>query len=95
MDIDEFKSMIKEIRKLERALGRVNYDLDEKVIKIGYSQDHCFTEYIKAGDMITENNMRSIRPGYGLHPRYYNEILGKKAKQDIKKGTPVDWSLIE
>ena len=96
MDIDEFKSMIKEIRKLERALGRVNYDLDEKVIKNRvFSRSLFFTEYIKAGDMITENNMRSIRPGYGLHPRYYNEILGKKAKQDIKKGTPVDWSLIE
>ena len=96
MEIDEFKSMIKEIRKLEKALGRVNYDLDEKVIKNRvFSRSLFFTEDIKAGDIITENNMSSIRPGHGLHPRYYNEILGKKVKKDIKKGTPVDWSLIE
>lgn len=96
MEIDEFRSMIKEIKKLEKALGRVNYDLDEKTIRNReFSRSLFFTEDIKAGNIITENNMRSIRPGYGLHPRYYNEILGKKAKKDIKRGTPVDWSLIE
>ncbi|MCF6465228.1 pseudaminic acid synthase [Clostridium sp. Cult2] len=96
MEIDEFKSMIKEIRNLEKALGRVNYDLDEKTVNNRvFSRSLFFTEDIKAGDIITEKNMRSIRPGHGLHPRYYYEILGKKVKKDIKKGTPVDWSLIE
>lgn len=96
MEIDEFKSMIKEIRNLEKALGKVNYDLDGKTIKNReLSRSLFFTEDIKAGDRITEKNMRSIRPGYGLHPRHYNEILGKIAKKDIKRGTPVDWSLIE
>lgn len=96
MEMNEFKSMIKEIRNLEKALGRINYDLDEKVIKNRkFSRSLFFTENIKAGDIITEKNMRSIRPGYGLHPKYYYEILGKKAKENIVKGTPVDWSLIE
>lgn len=96
MEIDEFKSMIEEIRKLEKALGRINYDLDEKTIKNReFSRSLFFTDDIKEGEIITEKNMRAIRPGYGLHPRYYNEILGKKVKKDIKRGTPVDWSLIE
>lgn len=96
MEMDEFKSMIEEVRKLEKALGRVNYDLDEKTIKNReFSRSLFFTENIEAGDKITEKNMRSIRPGYGLHPRYYNEILGKRVKKDIERGTPVDWSLIE
>lgn len=42
---------------------------------------------MKAGDVITENNVRSIRPGFGLHPKYYNEILGKEVKEDLEKGT--------
>ncbi|SHD76654.1 pseudaminic acid synthase [Schnuerera ultunensis] len=96
MEIDEFKSMIKEIRNLEKALGKVNYDLDEKTVKNRvFSRSLFFTEDIKVGGIITERNMRSIRPGYGLHPRHYYEILGKKVKKDVEKGTPVDWSLIE
>jgi len=54
-----------------------------------------FVENIKKGEKITEKNMRSIRPGYGLHPRHYYEILGKVASKDIKRGTPVKWDLIE
>ncbi|WP_313233178.1 pseudaminic acid synthase [Tissierella praeacuta] len=96
MEIDEFKSMVDEIRKLEKALGKVEYDLTEKVIKSRtFSRSLFFTEDIKAGDIITEKNMRSIRPGYGMHPRYYYEILGKKVTQNIKRGTPVDWSHVE
>lgn len=96
MEIDEFKSMVEEIRKLEKALGKVEYDLTEKVIKSRtFSRSLFFTEDIKAGNIITEKNMRSIRPGYGMHPRHYNEILGRKVTKDIKRGTPVNWSLIE
>ncbi|MBU5436663.1 pseudaminic acid synthase [Tissierella sp. MSJ-40] len=96
MEIEEFKSMVQEIRKLEKALGRVNYDLNEKVLKNrAFSRSLFFTEDIKAGDIITENNMRPIRPGYGIHPRYYYEILGRRVSRDIKRGTPVDWSLVE
>ncbi|MSU00117.1 pseudaminic acid synthase [Tissierella pigra] len=96
MEIDEFKTMVEEIRKLEKALGNIDYNLTDKVIKNrSFSRSLFFTEDIKVGEIITEKNMKSIRPGYGIHPRHYNEILGKKVIKDIKRGTPVDWSLIE
>lgn len=96
MEIPEFKAMVNEIRNLEKALGKVNYDLTEKTLnnKV-FSRSLFFTEDVKKGEIITQENMRSIRPGYGLHPRYYNEILGKKVTKDIERGTPVDWSHIE
>lgn len=96
MEMDEFKKMVKDIRNVEKALGKVNYDLNDKVLKNRtFSRSLFFTEDVKAGDIISESNMRSIRPGYGLHPRHYKEILGKKVIKDIKRGTPVNWSLIE
>lgn len=96
MEPEEFKEMVDRIRELEKALGEVTYKLTEKQESSRiFTRSLFFVEDIKAGDTITEKNMRSIRPGHGLHPRYYYEILGKKAKKDIKKGTPVDWSLIE
>lgn len=96
MEMDEFKKMINEIRNIEKALGRVNYDLDEKTMKNRmFSRSLFFTKDIESGQTITEKNMRSIRPGYGLHPRHYYELLGKKTSKKIGKGTPVDWSLVE
>ena len=96
MEISEFKAMVNEIRNLEKALGKVNYDLTEKTLNNRvFSRSLFFTEDVKKGEIITEENMRSIRPGYGLHPRYYNEILGEKVTKDIERGTPVDWSHIE
>ena len=50
-----------------------------------------FLNEINAGDTFTDENVRSIRPGYGLHPKYLREILGKKAKTDIKRGAPLSW----
>lgn len=96
MEMNEFKEMINEIRNIERALGKINYDLNEKTLKNReFSRSLFFTENIEAGQLITEKNMRSIRPGYGLHPRHYQELLGKRTSKKIEKGTPVDWSLTE
>ena len=50
---------------------------------------------MKEGDLFSRENLRCIRPGYGLHSRYLKDVLGKKASIDIKKGTPLDWSLID
>ena len=49
---------------------------------------------IKKGEKLTNKNIKSIRPGYGLHPKYYYDILGKTIKQDVKKGTPLSWEII-
>jgi pseudaminic acid synthase len=96
MEIDEFKFMIEEIRKLEKALGKVEYSLNDRVLNSRkFSRSLFFTEDIKKGDRINEKNMRSIRPGDGLHPRHYKEILGRRVSKDIRRGTPVDWTYIE
>lgn len=49
---------------------------------------------MKSGGIFTEENVRSIRPGYGLHPKYYDIVLGKKVKKNIEKGTPLRWEII-
>ncbi len=92
---DEFKQMVKSIREVEKALGRVEYTLTEKMKKgREFSRSLFVVKDMKAGEIFTEENVRSIRPGYGLHPKHLKEILGKKAKSDIKRGTPLNWLLI-
>ncbi|MDD3223509.1 MAG: pseudaminic acid synthase [Clostridium sp.] len=94
MEPDEFNDMVKSIRQVEKALGKVTYDLTEKQIK---SREHSRSLFvvkdIKAGETFTKENVRSIRPGFGVKTKYINEFLGKKAKVDIKKGTPVCWNI--
>lgn len=95
MEPDEFKEMIMRIRDVEKCLGRVKYELSEKGKKNRhFSKSLFFVKDMKKGDAISEKNMSAIRPGDGLHPKYYNEILGKTVNCDIKYGTPVDWSMI-
>lgn len=95
MEPDEFRSMVEAVRDVEKALGTVNYDLTEKTRKRReFSRSLFVVEDIIAGESLTEENVRSIRPGFGLHPRYLKQIIGKKARIDIKKGTPLDWALI-
>ena len=96
MEPDEFRLMVDAVRDVEKALGTVNYDLTEKTIKSReFSRSLFIVGDIKAGESLTEENVRSIRPGFGLHPRYYEQIIGKKARTEIKRGTPLDWDLIE
>lgn len=93
---DEFRSMVDAVRDVEKALGTVNYDLTEKTTKSReFSRSLFVVKNIKAGELLTEENIRSIRPGFGLHPRYFTHVVGRKAKNDIKKGTPLDWALID
>ena len=96
MEPYEFKSMVEAVRDVEKAMGTVNYDLTEKTMKSReFSRSLFAVKDIGAGESLTEKNIRSIRPGFGLHPRYLNEILGKKTRKYIKKGTPMDWNLVE
>ena len=96
MEPAEFRSMVDAVRDVEKALGTVNYDLTEKTKKSrDFSRSLFVVEDIKAGESLTEENVRSIMPGFGLHPRYYGQIISKKARTDIKRGTPLDWDLIE
>jgi len=96
MEPAEFKIMVDSIRNVEKALGRVTYNLSEKTMKNReFSRSLFVVEDIKAGEFFTEKNVRSIRPGYGLPPKYLKEILGKKAHINLMKGTPIEWHMID
>ena len=91
----EFTELVNNIRVVEKAIGKVSYNLSPKTIKSReFSRSLFVIKDIKAGEVFTNENVRSIRPGYGLHPKYLNEILGKKALKNIKKGTPISLTLI-
>ena len=95
LEPEEFKTMAKAIREAEKALGKVSYELTEKMKRNKeFSRSLFVVKGIKAGEIFTEDNVRSIRPGYGLHPRYLNEVMGRVASHDIQKGTPVTWDLL-
>ncbi|MBO5627799.1 MAG: pseudaminic acid synthase [Aeriscardovia sp.] len=87
MTADEFKLMVENVRNVEKALGSVNYPTDpSKIEGRGGCRSLYVAENVKAGDVITEKNVRSVRPGYGLHPKYLPEILGKKVNRDLERG---------
>ena len=88
LDFDEFNEMVDHIRKAEKALGSVSYNLTKKQIDgRGFSRSLYIIKDVQAGEMITEENIKSIRPGFGLHPKYLSEILGKKFSQNLPKGS--------
>ena len=95
---DELEKMIKEIRRVETAIGKIHYGpVNDKEI---YNRDWCReslygVEGMKKGERFTEKNVRVIRPGNGMEPKHYEEVLGKAAGQDIERGTPLAWDLIE
>ena len=95
MEPSEFKQMVENIRIAEKAMGKVTYELGEKQKR---EREHARSLFIasdmKAGDILNKDNMRSIRPANGLHPKYYDELLGKKVNQDVKMGTPLNWGMI-
>ena len=83
----EFTDMVRMVRDAEKAIGRVDYNLTEKQRKgRDFSRSLYVVRDIAAGEKLTEENIRSIRPGFGLHPRYYREVLGKVAKVSMEKG---------
>ena len=87
MEKEEFSAMVKSIRNVEKALGEMFYPTDPTKIKgREFSRSLYVAEDVKAGDVITEQNVRSVRPGYGLHPKYLPEVLGKEVNRDLEKG---------
>ena len=87
MEIGEFAAMVKSIRNVEKAIGEVVYPADSTRIK---GREFCRSLYVaedvKAGEAITEKNVRSVRPGFGLHPKYLSEVIGKWFAKDCEKG---------
>lgn len=87
MNETEFSQMVKDIRMAESALGTLSYELTNKM---GAGRDFCRSLYVaenmKVGDMITERNVRSVRPGFGMHPKYLKDIIGKRVNANMEKG---------
>lgn len=96
LEPEEFAFMVKSVRDAEQALGKVSYELSEKTKKSReFARSLFVVKDIKAGEIFTTENIRSIRPGYGLHPKYLRDIIGKKTRIDLIRGTPLKWEYIE
>ncbi|SEJ87913.1 N-acetylneuraminate synthase [Propionispira arboris] len=90
----EMAQLVQECRSAWRALGHISYEIQEEEKKsLQFRRSLYIVENIKTGDVVTEKNMRSIRPGSGLSPKYYNILLGKRVNHDIIKGTAVSWDM--
>jgi len=96
LDLAQFTQMVQAVRDVEKMLGKVDYSISAKIEKSRqFARSLFIAEDIAKGEVITEKNVRSVRPGYGLHPRHLKKILGKKAALPLFKGTPLRWEMIE
>jgi pseudaminic acid synthase len=96
LESKEFKTMVTAVREVEKALGEISYEPTETAKK---SKEFCRSIFVvkdvQQEELFTEDNIKSIRPGHGLHPRYIFDIYGKKAKKNLKKGMPLEWNLVD
>ena len=91
----ELKSLVEESERAWQALGQVKYGATEKEeASKQFRRSLYIVEDVKGGEILTEKNLRSIRPGFGLPPKYYEIFLGKKVKDDTKRGTPLSWDIL-
>lgn len=92
LDEKEFKEMVDAVRNAEKLIGKVDMEMTEGKMKSrNFARSLFVAEDIKAGDKFTATNMRSVRPGVGMHPKHYEEVLGKTANKDLTKGTPLSF----
>ena len=95
LEPDEFKHMVDAVKSAEKALGNVSYEAAPNEKKnLLFRKSLFVVKDVKAGEIFTEDNVRSIRPGHGLHTRYLSEVIGKRARIDIARGRPLDWKMI-
>lgn len=92
----EFAAMVQAIRTAEKALGVVHYGATEREVSSGAFRRSLFVvKDVKVGEQVTAENVRSIRPGHGLHPRYLKKVLNRKFTENVDKGTPLMWAMIK
>jgi pseudaminic acid synthase len=88
----ELKALVMETERAWLSIGKVSYNPTEKELKsMDFKRSIYFSENLKKGDIITQENIKVIRPALGIKPKYYEEILGKKVTRDTSRGTPVQW----
>lgn len=93
MEPDEFKTMVESIRTIEKALGTVNYEptASEQTNRV-FRRSLFVVKDMSAGDVFSEENVRVIRPGFGMPPRFLPDVLGRCAARDLARGTPLTWA---
>lgn len=95
MEPHEFKNMVNSIRELEQALGKPDIQISDKVRKNrNFARSLYVVKAIKKGDLFSTENIRSIRPGFGMKPKFLNDVIGKRAGKDIERGTAMSEDLI-
>ena len=92
----EFRAMVEAVRFAEKALGTVNYaPTQREASSLIFRRSLFVVQDMKAGEVFSGENVRSIRPSHGLHPRHRREVMGKRARRDIERGTPLSWDLVD
>jgi len=96
LEPNEWKHLVAESQNVFKAIGEVSYggSKNEQTAK-NYRRSIYVSQNLNAGEALTENNLRIIRPGFGLEPKFYQQVLGKKVKLDVSSGTPLHWSLLD
>ena len=96
MEPEEFRHMVDSIRIAEKAIGKVTYELtDKQSLEREHARSLFIAQDMKAGEVLSGTNMRSVRPHNGLHTKFYEELLGKRVNRDVSLGTPLSWDLID
>jgi pseudaminic acid synthase len=96
MTPSEFREMVEKVRFIETLMGNVSYDITEKKKNSRvFARSLFVVENVKKGEAISQKNVRSIRPGYGLAPKHLSKIIGRRFMKDIERGTPLSWDVIE
>ncbi len=92
----EFKAMVDAVRVAEKALGKPQFGATaHEQSSLVFRRSLFVVQDVKKGEVFNSANVRSIRPAHGLHTRYLREVIGKRATQDIQRGTPLSWQLVE
>ena len=95
LDEKEFTEMVRAVRKAEQMIGVAEYEMTEKKMKSRqFSRSLFVVKDVKAGELITPDNVRSIRPGFGMHPKYYHQIIGSYFIKDISAGEPLNFKML-
>jgi pseudaminic acid synthase len=95
LELEELSALVLETERAWKALGEVNYGItDEERSSSIFRRSIYIVKTMKKGDILTEENLRAIRPGLGLSPKYFETLLGKSVSRDVKMGTPVSWELL-
>jgi pseudaminic acid synthase len=96
LDMDEFSAMVKAVRQTEQMLGQISNELTETALASrAFARSLYVAEDIPEGAVTTAGNIRSVRPGHGLPPKYLPQIIGRRVRRALKKGTPLRWEDLE